>query len=149
VPFACILGRDETMSEHGPNSALSWPHSLGTYRGLITHSPIRSRETAFRGSFRLDASHGAGCRARWGRLVDLGLRVKRLRKYIERTPDGRELRIAYAMIETALPDPRPRSNWHEVAPFSAAEEILTEPGLKTVFKVAIERGFAIVARSDV
>jgi hypothetical protein len=70
--------------------------------------------------------------------------VNRLRKYIERMPDGRELRTAYAMTLTALPDPRPRSIWQEVAPFSAADEVLAEPGLKTVFKAAIERGFAIV-----
>jgi len=58
--------------------------------------------------------------------------------------DGRELRIAYAMTVTGLPDPRPRSQWQEVAPFSAADEVLTDPTLKTVFKTAIERGFAIV-----
>ena len=75
--------------------------------------------------------------------------MNRLRKYIEQIPDGKELRIAYAMTLTALPDPRPRSKWHEVAPFSAADELLAEPGLKTVFKAAIERGFAIVPRSDV
>jgi hypothetical protein len=51
------------------------------------------------------------------------------------------------MTETTLPEPRPLSKWHEVVPFSAAEEILTEPGLKTVFKAAIERAFAI-ARSQ-
>lgn len=75
--------------------------------------------------------------------------MNRLRKFVERMPDGRELRIAYAMVEAALPDPRPRSKWHEVAPFSAADEILTEPRLKAVFKAAIERGFAIVPQSDV
>ena len=75
--------------------------------------------------------------------------MNRLRKYIEQMPDGRELRVAYAMTVTALPDPRPRSKWQEVALFSAADELLAEPGLKTVFKVAIERGFAIVPRSDV
>jgi len=67
--------------------------------------------------------------------------VNRLRKYIERTTNGRELRTAYAMAVTALPDPRPRSKWQEVSPFSAADEVLAEPGLKTVFKVAIERWF--------
>jgi hypothetical protein len=70
--------------------------------------------------------------------------VNRLRKYIERMPDGCGLRIAYAMSETALPAARPRSQWREVAPFSAADEILAEPGLKSVFKTAIEKGFAIL-----
>jgi hypothetical protein len=73
--------------------------------------------------------------------------MNRLRKYIERTAGGRELRTAYAMAVTALPDPRPRSQWREDASFSAADELLTEPGLKTLFKAAIERGFAIVPKS--
>jgi hypothetical protein len=58
--------------------------------------------------------------------------------------DGRELRKAYAMTATALPDPRPRSQWQEVAPFSAADEVLTNPALKTVFKAAIKKDSAIV-----
>lgn len=74
--------------------------------------------------------------------------MNRLRKYIEQTPDGRELRIAYAMTATALPDPRPRAKWQEVALFSAADEVLVEPGLKAVFKAAIERGFAVVPRAE-
>ena len=58
--------------------------------------------------------------------------------------DGRELRTAYAMAPEALPDSRPRAQWQEVAPFSAADEVLTDPSLKSTFKTAIERGFAIV-----
>ena len=73
--------------------------------------------------------------------------MNRLRKYVERLPDGRELRLAYAMSETALPDARPRSRWQEITPFSAADEVMAEPGLKHVFKAAIERGFAIVPES--
>ena len=61
--------------------------------------------------------------------------------------DGRELRVAYAMTVTALPDSRPRAQWQEIAPFSAADEVLSDPALKTVFKMAIERGFAIVPES--
>ena len=73
--------------------------------------------------------------------------MNRLRKYVERLPDGRELRLAYAMSETALPDARPRSRWQEIIPFSAADEVMAEPGLNDVFKSAIERGFAIVPES--
>jgi hypothetical protein len=73
--------------------------------------------------------------------------VNRLRKYIELMPDGQELRLAYAMSETALPDARPRSRWQEIILFSAADEVMAEPGLKSVFKAAIERGFAIVPES--
>jgi hypothetical protein len=53
--------------------------------------------------------------------------------------DGRELRIAYAMTMTALPDPRPRSKWQEIAPFGAADEVLAEPKLKTVFKKEVSQ----------
>jgi hypothetical protein len=73
--------------------------------------------------------------------------MNRLRKYIELMPDGQELRLAYAMSETALPDARPRSRWQEIIPFSAADEVMAEPGLKSVFKAAIERGFTIVPES--
>jgi hypothetical protein len=84
------------------------------------------------------------------RLVDFraeGEEVNRLRKYIERTADGRALRTACAMTRTALPDPRPRSRWSEENNFSAADEALANPALKTVFKAAIERGFAVVPES--
>jgi hypothetical protein len=54
--------------------------------------------------------------------------VNRLRKYIERMTDGRELRMAYAMSETALPDARPRSRWQEITPFSAADEVMAGQG---------------------
>jgi alpha-D-ribose 1-methylphosphonate 5-triphosphate diphosphatase PhnM len=73
-----------------------------------------------------------------------GKEVNRLQKYIERTAAGRELRTAYAMTRTALPEPRPGSQWREEAAFSAADEVLASPGLKTVFKTAIERGFAVM-----
>jgi hypothetical protein len=73
--------------------------------------------------------------------------MNRLRKYIERMADGRELRVAYAMAVMALPDPRPRAQWREDASFSAADELLTDPGLKSIFKAAIDRGFAIVPKS--
>jgi hypothetical protein len=74
--------------------------------------------------------------------------VNRLQKYIERTDTGRDLRTAYAMTRTALPDPRPRSQWREETTFSAADEVLANPGLKTVFKTAIERGFAVVPETE-
>ena len=73
--------------------------------------------------------------------------MNRLRKYVERTSDGQEFRIAYAMTATALPDCRPRAQWQEIAPFSAADEVLSNPGLKTVFKAALESGFAIVPKA--
>ena len=39
-------------------------------------------------------------------------------------------------------------NWQTAHPFNvAADELLKEPGLKDVFKVAVEKGYALVARS--
>jgi len=70
--------------------------------------------------------------------------MNRLRKYVEQRANGHEARQAYAITITALPDPRPRPQWRKVVPFSAAEEVLSDPALKTVFKAAIERGFAVI-----
>jgi hypothetical protein len=38
-------------------------------------------------------------------------------------------------------------NWQTAHPFNVADELLKDPGLKDVFKVAIEKGYALVARS--
>ena len=70
--------------------------------------------------------------------------MNRLQKFIERTADGLALRTAYAMGDTSLPDPRPRAKWHADPSFRPADEVLTKPALKTIFKTAIERGYAIV-----
>jgi hypothetical protein len=70
--------------------------------------------------------------------------VNRLRKYIERSDAGQELRTAYALTAPALPDPRPRSQWREETTFSAADEVLANPELKSVIKTAIQRGFALL-----
>jgi hypothetical protein len=74
--------------------------------------------------------------------------VNRLRKYVERTAGAQELRVAYAMTVTALPDRGPRAQWREISPFSAADEVLSDPALKTAFKTAIERGFAILPKIE-
>jgi hypothetical protein len=37
--------------------------------------------------------------------------------------------------------------WHPVANFSAAEELLQDPGLKVVLKAALDNGFAVVSRA--
>jgi hypothetical protein len=71
--------------------------------------------------------------------------MSRLRKYIEAMAYGRKAnRTAYAMQMAALPDPIPGSEWREDTSFSAAEELLREPKLKTVFKAALESGCEIV-----
>jgi len=70
--------------------------------------------------------------------------MNRLQKFIERMADGRELRTAYAMAVTNLPEPRPRAQWHGDPSFSPAYEVLANPEFKPLFKAAIGRGFAIV-----
>jgi hypothetical protein len=74
--------------------------------------------------------------------------MSRLRKYIEGMAYGRKTnRAAYAMEVAALPDPIPGAAWQEDPSFSAADELLSDPELKTVFKAALESGCAIVTRS--
>jgi hypothetical protein len=39
-------------------------------------------------------------------------------------------------------------DWQTAPSFNVADELLKEPGLKDVFKVAIEMGYALVVRQD-
>jgi hypothetical protein len=74
--------------------------------------------------------------------------MNRLRKFIEAMAYGRETnRTAYVMHLEALPEPMPGSAWQEDTTFSVADELLSDPGLKTVFKAALESGCEIVTRS--
>jgi hypothetical protein len=76
--------------------------------------------------------------------------MNRLRKYIEGMAYGRKTnRTAYVMKIGALPDPLPGSKWLEDTSFNAADELLRDPGLKAVFKAALESGCEIVTRADV
>ena len=59
-------------------------------------------------------------------------------------------RVAYAFKLSSLPQPNEGMNWrgHELANCApVADELLKDPGLKDVIKVAIEKGYALVARS--
>jgi hypothetical protein len=71
--------------------------------------------------------------------------MKRLQKFVERGAYGEgPLRTAYALDVDTLPEPAEGKHWHLVDAFSAADEVLNDPALKAIFKLAIERGCAVV-----
>ena len=51
------------------------------------------------------------------------------------------------MKEGDLPMPLPGAEWQVDQKFSAADELLRDPELETVFKAALEKGVGIVTRS--
>jgi hypothetical protein len=68
-----------------------------------------------------------------------------LRKYVEWMTRGRQTdRIAYVTKEWDLPVPLPGAEWQLDSKFDAAEELLRDPELKTVFKAALEKGVEVV-----
>jgi hypothetical protein len=72
--------------------------------------------------------------------------MRRLQKYVERGAYGEVSgRIAYVLQSTSLSQAAEGMDWHAVETFSAADDLLENPGLKNVFKMAIEKGFAIIA----
>ena len=71
--------------------------------------------------------------------------VKRLRRFYEKMPYGlRSSRVAYMISVTALPEAQPDAEWTEDPHFQAAEAVLSDPELKPVYLMAIEKGCAIV-----
>jgi hypothetical protein len=91
--------------------------------------------------------------ARWLRLDGLGTggegEMKRLSEFVEVMAYGRQTdRVAYVMEASALPTPAPGSKWQKVKNFSAGDEILNDPGLKEVFKTALEKGCATVTKTS-
>jgi hypothetical protein len=77
--------------------------------------------------------------------------MRRLRKYVEWMSRGRRTnRIAYVMKEWDLPMPLPGAEWQPDAKFSPADELLSNPDLKSIFKEALEKGAALYStpRSD-
>ena len=68
-----------------------------------------------------------------------------LRKYVEWMTRGRRTdRTAYVTKEWDLPVPLPGAEWQLDSKFDAAEELLRDPELKTVFKAALEKGVEVV-----
>ena len=71
--------------------------------------------------------------------------MMRLQKFVEQGPNGEPPgRAAYVLRLDTLPPASPGMSWQQLSSFNAAEEILEDPDLKNVFKVAIANGFAIV-----
>ena len=67
-----------------------------------------------------------------------------LHKFVEKGQHGEETgRAAYVFQSSSLPQPAEGTLWHPVR-FNAAEELLYDPSLEAVFKMAIENGFAVV-----
>jgi hypothetical protein len=71
--------------------------------------------------------------------------MNRLRKFVERGAYGEGSgRVAYVLKTASLSEAATGMDWHVVETFSAADELLDNPGLKDVFKTAIDKGFAVV-----
>jgi hypothetical protein len=69
----------------------------------------------------------------------------RLQKFVETGAYGEGLeRVAYVLDASALPPPENGKEWQRIDSFSAAEEVLNDPGLRPVFKTALDNGFAVV-----
>jgi hypothetical protein len=69
----------------------------------------------------------------------------RLQKFIEKGAYAESAsRAAYVLEVSALPRPTKGKEWQKIDSFSAAEEVLNDPGLKLVFEEAIDKGCALV-----
>jgi hypothetical protein len=74
-----------------------------------------------------------------------GEMITRLQKFIEKGAYGEAAnRTAYVLDVSALPRPNKGLEWQKIDSFSAAEEVLNDPGLELVFKEAIDKGCAFV-----
>jgi hypothetical protein len=74
-------------------------------------------------------------------------KLTRLQKFIEQGAYGEKSgRVAYAFNLNSLPQPNDGMEWQTAPSFNVADELLKEPGLKDVFKAAIEKGYALVVR---
>jgi hypothetical protein len=71
--------------------------------------------------------------------------MTRLQKFLEKEANGEKpYRTAYVLQSNSLPQAGDGMDWHVVETFSAADELLDNPDLKEVFKMAIDKGCAIV-----
>jgi hypothetical protein len=71
--------------------------------------------------------------------------MNRLQKFVERDSRGEGLsRSAYVLQSSSLPQASEGLAWHVDETFSVADELLDNPGLKDVFKMAIDKGCAVV-----
>ena len=68
-----------------------------------------------------------------------------LHKFVEKGQHGEGPgRAAFVFHSASLPQPIEGMVWHPVRSFNAAEELLEDPSLGAVFKMAIEKGCSIV-----
>ena len=69
--------------------------------------------------------------------------MNRLRKFVEIGETKQEIgRIAFAKDASALPEPSVGLAWHPASSFNAADELITNPRLKTIFEEALREGCA-------
>jgi hypothetical protein len=72
--------------------------------------------------------------------------VNRLQKFVEKGSYGEGRgRTAYILDPEALPPSTDGMEWQRVDTFNAGDELLKHPGLKEVFKAAIDKGVAMIA----
>jgi hypothetical protein len=70
--------------------------------------------------------------------------MRQLQKFVEIGGAGNGSdRLAYVLRPSSLPRTEGKE-WYPVENFNAADELLENPGLKAAFKMAIEKGCAIV-----
>ena len=70
--------------------------------------------------------------------------MNRLQKFVEQGPYGEKPgRTAYTFGPGNLPEPGENLEWKPVTSFSVADELIAEPSLKVVFRLAIRNGCAI------
>jgi hypothetical protein len=75
--------------------------------------------------------------------------VNRLQKFIEQGAYGEKSgRVAYAFKLSSLPSPSEGMTWQSAQSFNVADELLKDAGLRDVFKVAIDKGCAVVTKSS-
>jgi hypothetical protein len=57
-------------------------------------------------------------------------------------------RVVYVLKEWDLPKPLPGAEWQLDTKFNVADELLRDPGLKSVLKAALEKGAEVVTRKE-
>jgi hypothetical protein len=73
--------------------------------------------------------------------------MTRLQKFAEQGAYGEKSgRVAYVFGLDSLPEAAEGMTWQKVESFNAGDDLLRDPGLKFIFKVAIDKGCAVVTR---
>jgi hypothetical protein len=73
--------------------------------------------------------------------------VAGLQKYLEWMSRGRRTdRVAYVLREWDLPAPLPGAEWARDVKFNPAEEVLSNPDLRGVFREAIAKGVVLIVQ---